>query len=213
MNEPAINDRPFGDAGERFGLNAPQGRWGSNDRLHDHAEVHNLYGLKMARELRRAGAALPRSVLTRQASQVQRWSSVWMGDNQSLWDHLMSLPMLCNIRRSICRLRCRWFRWQRHCGIIRALDPSGDTLPTHAWSPAMTTARHALFLAIANHLPRIYRVATATLYLTLFREAASGAPILRPLPYHFPNDSSTYTLYDQVLLGPSPWATDLSTWN
>ena len=39
---------------------------------------------------------------------------------------------------------------------------------------------------------------------TLFWEAASsGAPILRPLLYHFPEDLKTYHIADQVLLGSS----------
>lgn len=39
---------------------------------------------------------------------------------------------------------------------------------------------------------------------TLFWEAATtGAPILRPLLYHFPNDPQITQLYDQVMLGPS----------
>jgi alpha-glucosidase len=42
-----------------------------------------------------------------------------------------------------------------------------------------------------------------TLY-TLFQEAAAtGAPILRPLLYHYPDDPATAHLYDQVLLGPN----------
>jgi alpha-glucosidase len=39
---------------------------------------------------------------------------------------------------------------------------------------------------------------------TLFWEATTtGAPILRPLLYHFPNDPKTFTLSDQVMLGSS----------
>jgi alpha-glucosidase len=38
---------------------------------------------------------------------------------------------------------------------------------------------------------------------TLFWEAATtGAPILRPLLYHYPTDPQTYQLHDQVFLGP-----------
>ena len=38
-------------------------------------------------------------VLTRSAfAGIQRWSSVWLGDNHSTWDQLEhSLPMLCNV--------------------------------------------------------------------------------------------------------------------
>jgi alpha-glucosidase len=102
MNEPALDDRQFGDPGNKiwFPLDAPQGDEG--DRA-THAETHNLYGLMMAKAcadgLHRHRPAERSFVLTRSGyAGVQRWSSVWMGDNQSLWDYLeMSLPMLCNM--------------------------------------------------------------------------------------------------------------------
>jgi alpha-glucosidase len=102
MNEPTIDDRPFGDPGNKiwFPLDAPQG---SIDERTTHTEAHNLYGLTMvqscAKGLERLRPKERSFVLTRSGyAGVQRWSSVWMGDNQSLWDHLeMSLPMLCNM--------------------------------------------------------------------------------------------------------------------
>jgi alpha-glucosidase len=73
----------------------------------------------------------------------------------------------------------------------------------------MTTARHEPWV-FGDRIERICRQYIELRYrllpylYTLFWEAATtGAPILRPLLYHFPNDSNTYTLYDQVLLGPS----------
>lgn len=41
------------------------------------------------------------------------------------------------------------------------------------------------------------------IYNLCWQASTTGAPILRPLLYHFPNDPQTYTLYDQVLLGES----------
>jgi len=40
------------------------------------------------------------------------------------------------------------------------------------------------------------------LYSLFWQAATTGAPILRPLVYEFPDDPRTYTLHDQVLLGP-----------
>lgn len=47
MNEPALDDRPFGDPGNKisFPLDAPQG---PTEEITTHKEVHNLYGLIMA---------------------------------------------------------------------------------------------------------------------------------------------------------------------
>ncbi|WP_418006498.1 TIM-barrel domain-containing protein [Nostoc piscinale] len=108
MNEPAIDSRPFGDGGEKiwFPLDAPQGGEGENT---NHTEVHNLYGLMMAKAcfegLQQHRQQERSFVLTRSGyAGVQRWSAVWMGDNHSLWEHLeMSLPMLCSMGR------CGWW--------------------------------------------------------------------------------------------------------
>jgi alpha-glucosidase len=53
MNEPALNDRPFGDPGDKipFPLDAPQG---DPPEQTTHAETHNLYGMMMARAAARA---------------------------------------------------------------------------------------------------------------------------------------------------------------
>lgn len=40
------------------------------------------------------------------------------------------------------------------------------------------------------------------LYSLFWEASRSGAPVLRPLLYHFPDDPDTYQLHDQVLLGP-----------
>jgi alpha-glucosidase len=217
MNEPTISSTPFGDPGEKiwFPLDAPQG--GSGGGGATGAEVHNLYGLMMARS---CYEGLERSrdersfVLTRSGyAGVQRWSSVWMGDNQSLWDHLeMSLPMLCNMGLSgVAFVGCdiggfagnatpeMFARWMQ-IGMLYPLmrgHSALSTAPHEPWEFGDSTEKICQEYINLRYqlLPYIY---------TLFWEAATtGAPILRPLLYHFPNDVNTYTLYDQVLLGAS----------
>ena len=217
MNEPAIDDRPFGDPGHKiwFPLDAPQGA--DNERT-NHAEVHNLYGLTMAQA---ASAGLEQLrptersfVLTRSGyAGVQRWSSVWMGDNQSLWEHLeMSLPMLCNMGLSgVAFVGCDigGFAGNATAELFARWMQVGMLYPLMRGHSAMSTARHEPWV-FGAHVERICREYIELRYrllpylYTLFWEAATtGAPILRPLLYHFPQDLKTYTLYDQVLLGPS----------
>jgi alpha-glucosidase len=217
MNEPAIEDRPFGDGGQKiwFPLDAPQG---DMDEHTTHAETHNLYGQMMARACREGLIRLrPQErpfVLTRSGyAGIQRWSSVWMGDNQSLWQHLeMSLPMLCNMGLSgvgfvgsdiggfagnaTAELYARWIQ----VGILYPL------MRAHS---ALSTARHEPWV-FGDRVERICREYIELRYrllpylYTLFWEATTtGSPILRPLLYHFPDDPQTYPLADQVLLGPS----------
>ncbi|BAY47427.1 glycoside hydrolase family protein [Scytonema sp. HK-05] len=231
MNEPAIDDRPFGDGGNKiwFPLDAPQGGDGGDEGVKSsssssskeratHAEVHNLYGLSMAQASAEGLQRLRRNersfVLTRSGfAGVQRWSSVWMGDNQSLWEHLeMSLPMLCNMGLSgVAFVGCDigGFAGNATAELFARWMQVGMLYPLMRGHSAMSTARHEpwVFGERTEKICREYinlRYQLLPYIYTLFWEAATtGAPILRPLLYHFPNDPTTYTLYDQVLLGPS----------
>jgi len=217
MNEPAIDDRPFGDPGNKiwFPLDAPQG---SVDERTTHAEAHNLYGLTMAQScesgLKRLRPNDRSFVLTRSGyAGIQRWSSVWMGDNQSLWEHLeMSLPMLCNMGLSgVAFVGCDigGFAGNATAELFARWMQLGMLYPLMRGHSAMTTARHEpwVFGDRVERICREYinlRYQLLPYFYTLFWEAATtGAPILRPLLYHFPNDLNTYTLYDQVLIGSS----------
>lgn len=217
MNEPAIDDRPFGDKGKKiwFPLDAPQGPL---DERATHRETHNLYGLMMARACREG---LNRHrwgdrsfVLTRSGyAGIQRYSSVWMGDNHSLWDHLeMSLPMLCNMGLSgVAFVGCDvgGFAGNATAELFARWVQQGILYPLMRGHSAMSTARHEpwVFGERVEKICREYinlRYQLLPYLYTLFWEAATtGAPILRPLLYHYPNDTKTYTLYNQVFLGPS----------
>lgn len=234
MNEPAISDRPFGDPGNKiwFPLDAPQGGQedkgtrGQGDKEKNsvfcerttHAEVHNLYGLSMAQAcaegLERLRPKERSFVLTRSGyAGIQRWSSVWMGDNQSLWDHLeMSLPMLCNMGLSgVGFVGCDigGFAGNATGELFARWMQVGMLYPLMRGHSAMSTARHEpwVFGDRIENICREYinlRYQLLPYIYTLFWQAATtGAPILRPLLYHYPNDPKTYTLYDQVLLGES----------
>ena len=217
MNEPAVDDRPFNDGGVKitFPLDAPQGPPGEGGT---HAETHNLYGWNMARASREGLDRLrpnERSfVLTRSGfAGIQRWSSVWLGDNNSTWDQLeQSLPMLCNIGLSgvafvgvdiggfagnaTPELFARWMQAGVLYPLMRGHSAMG-TQPHEPWmfGPEVETISREYIELRYRLLPTLY---------TLFQEAAAtGAPILRPLLYHYPDDPATTHLYDQVLLGPN----------
>ncbi|PMB19214.1 glycoside hydrolase family 31 protein [Fischerella thermalis] len=218
MNEPAMNDRPFGDEGGQkifFPMDAPSG---PEDERTTYAETHNLYGLMMARACRQAVEKLrERSrtfVLTRSGyAGVQKWSAVWTGDNHSLWEYLeMSLPMLCNLGLSgvafvgadiggfagdaTPELFARWMQAGMLYPFMRAHSMI-NTKRHEPWEfgPQVEAICRQYIELRYRLLPYIY---------TLFWEAATtGAPILRPLLYHYPEDPKTYELYDQVLLGSS----------
>ncbi len=217
MNEPAVHSRPMVDGGGLmdFPWDTPQG---APEEPTDHGEVHNLYGLMMARAcaegLQRLRPDHRSFVLTRSGfAGVQQWSAVWMGDNQSLWEQLeMSLPMLCNMGLSgigfvgsdiggfegnaTPELFARWMQVGLLYPLMRG-HSAMSTRPHEPWvfGPEVEEICRSYIGLRYQLLPYLY---------TLFWQATeTGAPILRPLLYHFPQDPHTYALADQVMLGPT----------
>lgn len=216
MNEPTVFDLPFSEGGGNGGtidLDAPQGDAGERTT---HAEVHNLYGLLMARATREGLLALRPAerpfVLTRSGyAGMQRWATLWTGDNTAIWEHLeMTLPQICNIGLSgvpFCgvdiggffgnatpELWARWVQLGAFLPFCRGHSCEG-TRPAEPWAYGERTENIArAYLTLRYRLlPYIY---------TLFHEASiSGAPLIRPLLYEFPNDPATYARHDQALLG------------
>lgn len=217
MNEPALDDRPFGDPGEKitFPMDAAQG---PKEEEATHRETHNLYGLSMAKASYQALEKLrdkERSfVLTRSGyAGIQRWSAVWTGDNQSLWEHLeMSLPMLSNLGLSgvaFVGSDIGGFAGNATAELFARWMQVGMLYPLMRGHSALSTAQHEPWV-FGERVEKICREYIELRYrlipylYTLFWEAAtSGAPILRPLLYHFPEDLKTYHIADQVLLGSS----------
>jgi alpha-glucosidase len=153
-------------------------------------------------------------VLTRSGfAGVQRWSSVWMGDNQSWWEHLeLSLPMLCNMGLSgVAFVGCDiggfagnataelFARWMQ-VGMLYPLMRAHSALKTQQHEPWVFGDRTERICR--EYIELRYRL-LPYLYSLFWRAAQSGAPILRPLLYDYPNDPQTYQLHDQVLLGSS----------
>ncbi|WP_013320728.1 glycoside hydrolase family 31 protein [Gloeothece verrucosa] len=217
MNEPSIADRPFGEKGQKiwFPMDSQQGPL---DEAATHAETHNLYGLMMARSayegLERLRPHERSFILTRSGyAGIQRWSSVWMGDNQAVWEHLeQSLPMLCNMglsgvafvgsdiggfaQNSTAEMFARWMQAGMLYPFMRAHSSMGVGR-REPWVFGDTIEGICRkFIELRYQLiPYIY---------TLFWQAAlTGEPILRPLLYEYPNDPKTYELHEQVFLGSS----------
>lgn len=216
MNEPTVFERPFSEGGGEAGtidLDAPQGD--AHERT-THAEVHNLYGLLMARATHEGLLAQRPNerpfVLTRSGfAGMQRWATLWSGDNTAIWEHLeMTLPQICNLGLSgvpFCgvdiggffgnatpELWARWVQLGAFLPFCRG-HSCADTRPAEPWAYGERT----------EHIARAYLTLRYRLlpYLyTLFHEAATtGAPLIRPLLYEFPNDSATHQRHDEALLG------------
>lgn len=181
-----------------------------------HVEVHNVYGLGMAKASVEAFEQFAPErrpfVLTRAAyAGIQRYAAMWTGDNSSHWQHLeQSLPMLAGLGLSGVpfvgadipgflgqpsgELLVRWMQAGVFNPLMRNHSCRG-TPPKEPWrfgEPWLGQAREAL-LRRYRLLPTIY---------TLMKEAQeSGLPPLRPLALHFPEDREALAAYDQLLFG------------
>ncbi len=211
MNEPAVWNHPGGTM--------------PDDIVHDydghrstHARAHNVYGFNMARASHEGLRALQPNVrpfvITRAAyAGIQRYSMVWTGDNQSLWEQLaVSIPECLNLslsgvpfcgpdvggfgRNTTGELLARWTQ----AGAFFPFFRNHSALGTRAQEPwtfgkeIENVCREAITLRY-RLLPYFYN---------LFHEAThNAAPIMRPLFWEFPDDPHGYAVDDQFLLGPA----------
>jgi alpha-glucosidase len=218
MNEPVVFNKPFSEGGGGAGTLPLDAVQGPDDERTTHAEVHNLYGLSMSRAAYEGLRALrPQArpfTLTRSAyAGIQRWSAGWMGDNNSWWEHLeMCLPQLMNMGLSgvafvgvdiggffdncTPELMARWSQIGALMPFCRNHACNGTALQ-EPWR-------------FGPHVEGIYRSAMKLryrllpyLYSVFWEATQTGAPVWRPLFYHFPDDIVTYHLHDQVMVGPA----------
>jgi alpha-glucosidase len=181
-----------------------------------HARYHNVYGMQMARStfegLRRLRPDARPFVLTRAGyAGVQRYSAVWTGDNVATWDHLrLSITMLLNMGVSGVpvigsdvggfsgnpspELYTRWLQAAALSPFLRSHSEAGSN-PHEPYSFPKTYAdiNRASIELRYRLLPYLY---------TLFNEhTRTGAPVMRPLWFEYPDDARTYLIEDEYLVG------------
>jgi alpha-glucosidase len=182
-----------------------------------HFEARNTYGLNMADAVRQ-GMLIHRPdvrpfILTRAAfCGTQRVAALWGGDNSSVWEHLAaSLPFLMNLGLSgmpfvgvdiggfggdaTGELMARWMQLGAFYPFCRNHTARG----TRAQEP-WTFGREVEAIC-RKYLVFRYRL-LPYIYNLFYEATRTGAPILRPLVWHYPQDESTFNLNDQCMLGP-----------
>jgi alpha-glucosidase len=151
-------------------------------------------------------------VITRASySGTQKYSTAWTGDNQSLWAHLqMSIPQLSNMGLSglifvgtdvggfgsdtTKELLIRWVQ----AGLFAPLFRNHSSMGTRSQEP----------WAFDDETTNIYRKylnlryeVIPYLYDLFFVHQTTGAPIMRPLVYHYQDDVLTHNINDEYLVG------------
>ena len=142
---------------------------------------------------------------------LQRHAMHWTGDNSSWWEHLwMSMPQLQNLALSGVawagvdvggfggdtngELLARWYEF----GVFQPFCRNHTTLGTRRQEP---WAFGEPYESVCREMIKLRQRLLPYLY-TLFEEChRTGAPILRPLLFEYPEDETTYTADDEFLLG------------
>lgn len=144
---------------------------------------------------------------------IQRSAAVWTGDNHSWWEHLaMMIPMFANLGLSGVpfvggdaggfqmnasgELYARWVAAASFTPFFRSHSAlhSRDHEPWSFGEEILDIARTYIGLRY-RLLPYIY---------TLFEEASrTGAPVMRPLVWEFPEDERLFNRADSFMVGPA----------
>jgi alpha-glucosidase len=224
MNEPSIFETPTKtmplDTQHR--IDEP----GFAPRTASHAEIHNVYGMLNSRatfEGQRQLAPDERAFVMTRASYAggQRYAATWTGDNSSTWNHLkLSIPMLLNLGMSgfaysgadvggfigapTADLMTNWLEIAAFTPIFRAHSEKG-TPRKELWvdGPAQLGIRRQFIEQRYRLMPYLYALAD--------ENARTGAPLMRPLFYDYPDaldmpcdQPTAFLLGDRLLVAPPP---------
>jgi alpha-glucosidase len=185
-------------------------------RARHHVEVHNAYGQWMAQAAREGLERLrperrPFVISRAGYAGLQRHALQWTGDNSSWWEHLwMGMPQLQNLGLSgiaWCGVDIGGFfgdcdgellaRWTEF-GIFQPFCRNHSAMGTVAQEP---WAFGEPWESICRDMLRLRMRLLPYLY-TAFEEChRTGAPVLRPLLFEFPDDPVTYKADDEFMVG------------
>ncbi|CAN6607920.1 glucosidase 2 subunit alpha [Trichomonascus vanleenenianus] len=208
MNEPSV----FDGAENTMDKSAKHhGGW-------EHREVHNLYGKAYVKgtfdALTHRYPDQRPFVLTRSFfAGSQRYGAAWTGDNMCKWSHLkVSLPMIMSANISGVaqigadvagffghpsdELMTRWFQAGAFYPFCRG-HANIDCKRREPW-----VRGEPYTSIIRNALKTRYRL-LPTLYTAFYHASVSGAPVMKPMVYAFPENEEVYDMDDQFFVGDS----------
>ena len=205
MNEPASFKGPLPSDVEFKG----------DDGIHLHEEVHNVYGHYMSKAtyngLVKHTGKRPFIITRACYAGTQKYSTIWTGDNHSIWSHLeMAIPMLLNLGLSgysfagtdvggfgsdcTKELLCRWSQLGAFTPLFRNHSAAGT--------------RHQEPWTFDEETINIYRKSVEIRYELIpyfydlyYEGTKNGLPLWRPLVMNYENDFNTYELNDEFMLG------------
>jgi alpha-glucosidase len=195
-------------------------------RTATHEEIHNVYGMQNSRATFDGMQALKpheRPFVMTRASYAggQRYAVTWTGDNSATWNHLsLAITQLLNLGMSgfafsgadvggfigapSADLLTKWIEIAAFTPIFRIHSEKGS--PRR--EPWVDGERHT---AIRRHfIEERYRL-MPYLYALADENTRTGAPLMRPLFYEFPDSldapceqANSFMLGDRLLIAPPP---------
>jgi alpha-glucosidase len=224
MNEPSV----FGTPTKTFPLDTRHriAEPGFAPRTATHEEVHNIYGMQNSRAtfdgLRTLQPDERPLVMTRATyAGGQRYAVTWTGDNNSTWNHLkLAINSLLNLGMSgfaysgadvggfigspSAELLTKWIEISAFTPIFRVHSEKG----TPRREPWVDGERHTAIRR--RFIEERYRL-MPYLYALADDNARTGAPLMRPLFYEFPEvldgpceQPTAFLLGDRLLIAPTP---------
>lgn len=182
-----------------------------------HNKIHNVYGHLMAKatyEGLKDITNLRPFVITRACyAGTQKYATAWTGDNHSIWAHLqMSIPQICNLGMSgmafvgvdiggfgsdcTKELLCRWVQANCFFPLFRNHSIKGSRRQEPWTFDEQTLQINRTYIQLRYHfIPYLYDL--------LWEHMNTGHPVIRPLFMDYTEDSNTYELNDQYLVGRS----------
>lgn len=181
-----------------------------------HRKAHNIYGMQMARAtyegVKKYSYPDRPFVITRSCySGIQRYSSVWTGDNVASWEHLNLANYMCQ-RLSISgisfagsdiggfihtpsgELYARWIQLGIFHPFCRT-HSSGDHGDQEPWSFGKETED------VVRKFIEFRYTLLPYIYTTFYQNYKYGTPMLRPLVFIDQDDTETYFRQDEFMMG------------
>lgn len=181
----------------------------------EHAEMHNIYGHYMAKAtfegLRKHSTKRPFIITRACYAGTQKYSTVWTGDNQSLWSHLqMTIPQFCNLGMSgftFCGADIGGFGADTTPELLTRWIEAACFTPLFRNHSAKGTRRQEPWL-FGDDVMSIYRKYVELRYKFLpyiydlfYKGEKTGLPVMRPLVLHYEKDENTHNMNGEFLVG------------
>ncbi|XP_042638461.1 uncharacterized protein LOC103207213 [Orycteropus afer afer] len=182
-----------------------------------HYDVHSLYGWAQTRRTQEAvqevtgqrGIVITRSTFPSSG----RWGGHWLGHNAASWDQLrksvigmmeFSLFGMSYTGADICgfsgnanyELCLRWMQ----LGAFYPFSRNHNTMGTRRQDPV---SWDAYFEDISRRVLQTRYTLLPYLYTLMHKAHTEGSTVVRPLLHEFPNDSVTWDIDRQFMLGPA----------